>query len=322
MKKIGVAVFGCGRIGTSAHLPAIQALSDELELVAVVDPLEEKARQACEKFGARRMYVDPEEALQDREIEAVCLCLAHHLHAPMTERACAAGKHVLVEKPMANSPAEADRMIAAAEKAGVTLMVGQSRRFYKAVIESKRRLPEIGKPLQLITNWMGYLPDAKTEWWRSADKTGGLLIALQGSHAVDYILWMMGCAPTRVYAQSSHSNPEWEGEDDAVIQLSFESGTLATVLLSFNAPGLPYERFIVGSKGCMYLKDESHLRIGDEVVVDGEEPLGNFKAQYREFAGAIREKREPQASGRDVRKVVQVLEAAQRSVREKRAIEL
>ena len=322
MKKIGVAVFGCGRIGTSAHLPAIKALSDDLDLVAVIDPVEEKARSACDRFGARRMYLDPEDALQDREIEAVCLCLAHHLHAPMAEHACAAGKHVLVEKPMANTLAEADRMIAAADAAGVNLMVGQSRRFFKAVIESKRRLSEIGKPLQFITNWMGYLPEAKTEWWRSADKTGGLLIALQGSHAVDYILWMMGCAPTRVYAQSSHSNPEWEGEDDAVIQLSFESGTLATVLLSFNAPGLPYERFIVGSKGCMYLNGESHLKIGDQVIVDGEEPLGNFKAQYREFAASIREKREPEAAGRDVRKVIQVLEAAQRSVRERQAVVL
>ncbi|MGQ9631610.1 MAG: Gfo/Idh/MocA family protein [bacterium] len=322
MKKLGVAVVGCGRIANSAHLPAIKALSDEVELVAVVDTIEERAKKSFERFGAGKMYLSTEEAFKDPEIDAVVLCLAHHLHAPVTVEACGAGLHVLVEKPMANTVEEADRMIEAAERAGVTLMVGQSRRFHLAAMESKRRFGEIGKPLQMITNWMGYIERPATDWWRSAEKAGGLLIALQGSHAVDYILWMAGKLPIRVYAESNHNNPEWEGEDDAVIQMRFDDGMIATILLSFNAKGLPYERFIVGSRGTMYLRGETLLRVNDKEIVNGEEEGSNFRRQLKEFASAIREGREPIASGRDVRKVIQVLEAARESIREHRVVEL
>ena len=72
----------------------------------------------------------------------------------------------------------------------------------------------------------------------------------------------------------------------------------------------------------MYIKGETYLKIGEDVVVEGEEHSANFKGEYREFAAAIRENREPVASGRDVRKVIEVLEAARRSIREKQAVNL
>jgi len=322
MDRLRIAVFGCGRIANSAHLPAITALPDVLELVAVVDPDESRAKAAFDKFGAQRMYLSQEEAFANPEIDVVALCLPHHLHCPVTVAACRAGKHIIVEKPMANTVAEADEMIDAAAKAGVTLMIGQSRRFHSAILECKRRFAEIGRPLQLITNWMGYLEGAATEWWRSADKTGGLLIALQGSHAVDFILWMLEKSPLTVYAQSGHNNDAWEGEDEAVIQMGFEGGAIATVLLSFNAKGLPYERFIVGSEGTIYTKGETFLQLNGETVVDGDEPNASFQREYRELADAIREGRPPIASGSEVRSVIEVLEAARTSIRERRVVTL
>lgn len=316
MEKVRLAVFGLGRIANSGHLPAITACKDVIDLIAVVDPIEEKAKAAYEKYSPKKMYLSQEEALADPEIEAVALCLPHFLHAPVAVAACKAGKHVLVEKPMAINTADADEMIAAADAAGVTLMIGQSRRFHLAILECKKRFAEIGKPLQLITNWMGFLPGAQTEWWRSVDKAGGLLIPLQGSHAVDFILWMLEKTPTTVYAQSAHNNDEWEGEDEAVIQMGFDDGTIGTILLSFNAKGMPYERFIVGSKGVIYTAGETLLKINDQEIINGEEPNSSFQRQYREYVAAIREGREPLASGKEVRKVIVTLDAVHRSIRE------
>lgn len=322
MKRIRIAVFGCGRIANSAHLPAITALNDELDLVAVVDPIKEKAKAAQDAFSVPKAYHSSDEALADAEIDAVALCLGHYLHHPLAIQAAKAGKHVLVEKPMALTAAQADEMIKVADEAGTTLMVGQSRRFNTAILECKKRFADIGRPLQLITNWMGYLPEAKTDWWRSADKTGGLLIPLQGSHAVDFQLWMMDETPVRVYAQSCHNNPDWEGEDEAVIQMTFKGGAIGTVLLSFNAEGFPYERFIIGSKGTMYTKNETVLKVNGETVIDGDGPNANFERQYTEFASAIRDGREPVASGKEVRKVIAVLDAVRESIARKAAVEL
>ena len=143
MEKLRSAVFGLGRIANSGHLPAIAACKDVIDLIAVVDPIEERAKAAFDKYGAKKMYLSQEDALSDPEIEAVALCLPHFLHAPVTVAACKSGKHVLVEKPMAIDTEGADEMIAA------------------------------------------------------ADAAGGLLIPLQGSHAVDFILWMLEKTPTR-----------------------------------------------------------------------------------------------------------------------------
>jgi predicted dehydrogenase len=321
VSSIRIGVFGCGRIATGAHLPAIRD-SEDFELHAVVDPMADRARSAQSEFGAETFYTSPEEALADPAIEAVALCLPHHLHAPLAVSAASYGKHVLVEKPMTLTVREADEMIAAAEGSQVVLMVGQSRRFHRAILECKRRFTEIGEPLQLVTNWLGHIDEAKTEWWRDQAKAGGLLIPLQGSHAVDFQLWMLDEVPVRVYAQTKRTNPAWDGEDDAVIQMTFAGGAIGTVLLSFNAVGFDYERYIIGTKGTMCTRGETTLELNGEVIVDRDEPNGSFIRQYREFAESIRDQREPLASGRQVRGVVQVLEAAQESARTGSAIEL
>jgi predicted dehydrogenase len=316
---IRIGVFGCGRIANSAHLPAIRD-SEDLELYAVVDPMADRARSAQSEFGAETFYTSPEEALADPAMEAVALCLPHHLHAPLAVSACSNGKHVLVEKPMTLTVREADQMIAASERHGVTLMVGQSRRFHRAIMECKRRFSDIGEPLQLVTNWLGHIGEAKTEWWRDEAKAGGLLVPLQGSHAVDFQLWMLDEVPVRVYAQTKRTNPAWDGEDDAVIQMTFAGGAIGTVLLSFNAAGFDYERYIIGTNGTIRTLGETKLMINGHVVVDGDEPNGAFVRQYHEFADAIRGGREPLASGRQVRGVVQVLEAVRESARTGRVV--
>jgi len=319
MKKLGYCCVGCGRISPS-HLYAARELSDLVDLVAVVDIIEEKAIRRAKEFGARKYYLSVDEAFLDPQIDIVDLCLPHYLHCPIAVQAAENGKHVLVEKPMSITVEEAEKMISAAEKNGVTLMVGQSRRFHRAVLESMKRLKEIGTLIHVITIWNTFVEKPPTEWWRSNEKAGGLLISLNGSHAVDYILWLLGQVPQRVYAETYRNNPEWEGEDEVSIVMGFKEGVVADVHLSFNDRVPIYERHIVGTKGTMHLYGEKELWVnGKKIISEDMEPFitgtraYNFILQLKEFVTSINEGRTPMCSGYEVKKVIEVLEAARKS---------
>ncbi|MGQ9631612.1 MAG: Gfo/Idh/MocA family protein [bacterium] len=329
--KLGLAVVGCGRIARQ-HLTALRDLADSIDLTAVVSRNEERVRSYAKEFGARKWYRTMDEAFGDPEIEAVLLCLPHHVHAEASIKAAKARRHILVEKPMANTFEEAQDMVRAARENNVKLMVGQSRRYFRAVMESIRRSGEIGKPLQITTVWTRLVERPPTDWWASAEKTGGLVMALNGSHAVDYILWLLKETPIRVYAETYSNNPIWEGEDEATVVMGFESGAIATVHLSFNDRLFGatkkdyYYRHIIGTKGTMDLIDEDTLKINGETVVDEERKPEYFivqmREQLKEFAAAIRENREPLASGEEVMQSIKVLEAARRSASEHQVINL
>ncbi len=121
MKKLRVGIIGLGGIARS-HCDAIATL-DNIEVVAVADLFEEKRREYMETYNIPKGYASHTELLQDDEIDAVAVVLGHQLHHQLTVDACNAGKHVLVEKPMAISLEQCDNMIAAAAANHVKLMV-------------------------------------------------------------------------------------------------------------------------------------------------------------------------------------------------------
>jgi len=171
--KLGIGLIGCGRIG-QIHLSSVKYLRDEINLVAVADPNREAAIQAAKKFGAQKYYFTAQEMMTDPQIEAVIIALPHHLHCPITIEAHRAGKHVLVEKPMALNLKEADQMIAEAKKNKVVLMVGQSWRFSDAAMQAHKRRGEIGQIFRIIVTALVHFPKPPTSWWKSPKKTGGL----------------------------------------------------------------------------------------------------------------------------------------------------
>ncbi len=321
-EKLKIGIIGCGRIANTAHLPAIAENRDFVELIAVVDSVEDRAQKAHEKYGSKRYYVNIDEAFTDREIEAFLICLPHHLHGGVTIGALNSGKHVLVEKPLALTVEEADRMIKAAELNRRNLMVGQNRRFFKASIEAKKRMKEIGRPLHIVNVWFHFREAPPSDWWTSIEKTGGLLIPLNGSHAVDFIMWVTGKRPVRVYAEKNRRNPKWEGEDDVTILLGFDDGLIGTISLSFNSRQETYERYIIGSEKTMYFRNDGTLIMDGKILVEDNRPLESFKSQLEEFVMSIREHREPEASAKEVRKVVEVISAVTLSAKEKRLVSL
>ena len=138
MAALKVGIIGLGGIAR-AHCDAIAHL-DNVEIVAVADLVEEKRQEYMEKYDIPRGYQTHHELLQDDEVEAVAVVLGHMLHHQLTVDACNAGKHVLVEKPMAINLPQCDDMVEAADKNGVKLMIGLSQHFYDTSLKAKEIL--------------------------------------------------------------------------------------------------------------------------------------------------------------------------------------
>ncbi len=330
---VKTCLMGLGRVARS-HLEGMREIPEEMEIAALVSRDRDKAENFSREYQVPRIYASLEEALKDGDIEAVDICLPNHLHADAAILCAHAGKHILVEKPMANTVADCERMIAAADKAGVVLMSGQSRRYYDAVLRSRQLLEEgkIGSLVSITGLLFAYLEHPPTDWWRSGEKTGGLMIPLWGNHILDYILWMFGERPERVYCEAFRNNPNWEGEDEVAILLGFSRGRHAAVRMSWNtrlreqgewdgkgkmlsSADIVYERYIQGSSGTLHLGDETELKLNGRVLLEGPQKPGNFALQFREFASSIREGREPLTSGRRTLDIIRVQEAALESAR-------
>jgi predicted dehydrogenase len=323
-----VALIGPGRIAT-AHLEAVHATPDATHLVAVAGLASERERteQLAQKYGADRAEHDAAAVLAADDVDAVVLTVPNHVHAELAVALLERGKHVLVEKPLAVTVADVDRMIAAAERHDRVLMAAQCRRFFRGAQLARERIGELGGPISLVHHLGVYAEGLATDWWRSAADVGGLALGLNGPHVVDTMLWLIGAAPTRVYARTRRLRPHWEGEDEAVLVVDFADGSLGTGYLSLNARQPHNERFITGPDGAMRLVDDRSLYLNGEQLVH--EPVTpyidgdpSFEAQLREFAAAVAAHRAPQASAREVRPVTVVLQAALESQRTGLPVEL
>jgi predicted dehydrogenase len=274
---------------------------------------------------------DYRELLTNRDVDAVVITTPNDSHVAIACDAAKAGKHILVEKPMALDTASAETMVQAAEDGGVTLMVAQSRRFSDAVRELVRRLPEIGEILRVHITFLVAFAQPPTEWWRSSTQAGGLVILLQGSHSLDSIYWWLGRTPQSIYATAARTNAAWEGEDEADIVCRFAGGTTATVHLSLSTSPAIHEALVVGRTGHLRLIERPagppfenlyRLEKNGEALLDGLQSPSLYTHQLREFADAVRERRSPLASGRDILSVMRMLDAARASAQSGQPVSL
>lgn len=327
-RRLKLGLIGCGRVA-QAHLAAIENLKDEVDLIAVADVDEKKAKEAKERFGAKLSTPQHEDVLGHKEVEAVIVTLPNHLHHPIVLQAARAKKHILVEKPIALNTKQAKEMVEEAKQNNITLMVGQSRRFSDAVYKLLNNLPEIGNLFRIQISFLVNFPAPPTDWWKKTEEAGGLVILLQGSHSIDSILTWIKKIPLQVCAFTSRQNTQWEGEDEADILLSFDQGELASVHLSLSTSPDIHEAILVGTKGVMRLTEYStgkpfrfgyHLDLNGKRIYSGEQNPSNYTLQLKEFIDAVRKGRTPVASGEEVLKTMCVLDAARQSERERRVV--
>jgi predicted dehydrogenase len=307
--QLRIAIIGCGGIARG-HLNALKNLP--AKVVALVDIDEARARQYAEEYGADRYHTDIKDALTE-DVDAVTVCLPHYLHVGAVIAAAENGKHVLTEKPMAISLKEVDDMIDAARRNNVTLMVGQVLRFRQANIEVKQLIKEgrIGEPRNIIRRRLSRSGEFRSEWARDPAKAGGWVLYGYGSHEVDMMLWLFDTHAKKVYAQARKNNPYWNDYDEISIQMELANGMIATLNHSLNCIKGAWDTYITGTKDSMYVTNAQIVMSGEKMDI----PMGPaMEIQLGEFINAIKEGREPEASGVNVRRTMQALEAAKLSI--------
>ena len=333
-KKVAIAVVGVGRVGIT-HLDGIRTCANSATIAAVVDIDESKAKKTAEEFNTK-YYTNLDACLNDPDIDAVVVCLAHNLHYPVVMESLKAGKHVLVEKPLATSIGHADEMIKLSREKELVLMVGMSRRHFFAFHEIKKRMAEeIGEPFNLLYTFACFFDEnIAPQWWRSEEKTGGLSFSMLGSHSIDFTLWMFeNKTPVRVFAEAKEINPMLEGYDEVTLLLKFDDGSIATNFLSINTRPSRHEGLIIGPKGSASFHQygdhvgligtaSTDLHINGELVMSGDQEPHIFAVQMQEFADAILENRESWVKLEQIRDQLRIIEAARKSVNIQKPVNL
>src|SRR6478672_418603 len=260
---VRVGLIGSGGI-SGAHGKGFIKYADRIKCVALCDVSADNLRKRSEQLasvgGGGRQFKDWKVMLKEMagEVDAVDICLPHHLHAPAILDAAAAGKHILCEKPMCMSLAEADQIGEAVKKSGVTYMSAHNQLFMPVVQEAKRLIDadEIGKVLWLRSQDCfragGEGGDPFKNSWRANLKTqgGGELIDT-GYHPSYRLLYLAGAPAVSIHSQMGRFAQKIEGEDTASVQVRFANGVIGEILTSwaFPLPHGTHHIHIMGEKG-------------------------------------------------------------------------
>ncbi len=329
-----VAILGTGAISDS-HLQAYEKFSDRCQVVAVVDLYPAKAAEKVAKHRLRaRIYRDYQELLAKEAFEVVSVCLPPFAHAPATVDLLRAGKHVLVEKPMATCLEECDAMIAAAEASGCRLSVVAQNRFKTPVMKLRSILGSgvLGRIRHAQVDsfwWRG--ANYYDLWWRGTwEKEGGGCTMNHAVHHLDLFQWLMGL-PNEVQAVTlnlAHENSETEDFMTAVLR--YEAGAVGQITASLVHHGeeqqlvfqcdrarvsVPWQVKAVVAKENGFPEDNVALLVELQTRYDQLPalPFEGHEGQIANFLGAI-EGREPLLiDGQEGRKPLELISAIYQS---------
>lgn len=330
-------IVGAGWAG-EAHVTAAHALRQQgvdCHVAALVDIDPDHLRQKAAEWGIPAAYTDLPSAMDAcAQAEAVVLATPHHLHRQGAEEAAGAGKHVLVEKPMALTLADADAMIEACDQAGVQLMVAESARYHRTSLSMREAL-EAGRIGEVLSGRINritrgrhtYTYPGRRAWLADPAVCGGGIWMLNGIHEMSVARMLLG-EPARIYAREVRSNGfQSQLEATVVALVSFAGGAQITMTVSAELHG--YKRFgdvaLFGSDGTLFLGREPpvelviHREDGVEKIECPEDAIdgaaGAFVRQMKEFMAAITEKRRPLTCGRCERRTLRAILAGYESIR-------
>jgi predicted dehydrogenase len=347
---LGVGIVGCGRI-SDLHELGYRDL-EGARIVAVCDRRRQRAQAKAKAWGVATIYASYERLLADPRVDLVELLVPHHLHAEMTIAACAAGKHVSVQKPMALNVGEAEAMIAAAEVAGIALRVYENFVFYPPCVRAKAMIDagEIGEPQMIRLHVSTGSRDASwkvplSAWiWRFDERRsgGGPLVFDHGYHLFSLARYLMG-GVERVSAWIDRSPvvPTKYVDAPATIMFQFKSPRRYGVLDFCHAPDTRIESAyyaddnrieVIGEKGVLFVNRCTARTIDLPALMmfrDGEttaipiervEWSDGFVDCTRHLVQVLQEGGQPMLDGPTGREVLRVSIAAQISARTGHAV--
>jgi len=342
---IKIAIAGCGSITRFRHAPEYSE-NPKAEIVGFFDALPSRAQELADQFGGKA-YPTYDDLLSDPQVQAVSVCTANLFHAPMSIQALDAGKHVLCEKPMAQTPEEAKAMIQAAEAAGCVLMVGHNQRLTQAHQQAKRLVAngEIGRVLTFKTcfghagpeNW-GIEKSSKT-WFFDKNFTSVGSLGDLGVHKIDLMRFLLDDEFTEVTAVAETldkctSDGERIGVDDNVFCiLRTRSGVIGSLTNSWTYYGEEDNSTILyGTEGIMKIYQNQDFPIelikrdGSSMFYQGGQIATN-KVQIKSgvidaFIEALDRGISPPITGKDGLRSIEVVNAILESAQLKRSVKI
>jgi predicted dehydrogenase len=304
---IRLAIVGLGVAG-QRHLACLPRVTrDDVTLSAIATARPERLGQL--KLPAEvRVYHDYHALIREAEVDALIIALPHAQHKEAAIFAAQHGKHVLLEKPIATTLADADRIARAFAEHDVKLMLGYVHRFREETIVARQLLADgkIGQPTSILDRFV--LPgDDLPEWVWNRETSGGGVMMYAGVHALDRLRWLMASEVVEVYArvQTYGARPGVLNiENGLAAMLTFENGVIATLVENMPPYELQYRYWdteIFGTTGMLHIRTDDYLEFTS--------PSVNFKQTFRgydrharqidAFVGAIVEGRQPAITAED-----------------------
>jgi len=331
---VGIGLVGSQFI-TTIHAEALRTVP-QAKVLAVMSPTSGHARDFASKHGIAHHFEDLDAMLAMDEIDMVVVGAPNFAHCEITLKAAKAGKHVVVEKPLCLNLADADRMIAACDQAGVKLMYAEELCFTPKYVRLKQLLDDgvLGRPVLFKQSEKHDGPHAAHFW--DVDRSGGGVTMDMGCHAIQFFRWLNANNPVKsVYAQMNTSvhAARTRGEDNAIIILEFDNGVVALAEESWTklggmddraeihgSEGVAYADVLHGNsiptysaKGVGYAVEKAGNTVGWSYVMYEEIWNYGFPQEFQHFVDCVLNDRQPLVTGADGKAVLEILFAAYES---------
>jgi len=335
-KPVGVGIIGSQFVAT-IHAESLRSCA-QAEIKAVASPTSDHAQAFAERFAIPRHFSDYRQLLALPEIDMVVVGAPNQLHCAIALDAAAAGKHVVVEKPLCLNLDEADRMIEACGKAKVKLMYAEELCFAPKYVRLKQLLDSgaLGRPTLVKQSEKHDGPHADHFW--DVERSGGGVTMDMGCHAVEFFRWMLGRPAIKsVYAQMTTlvHGEKTRGDDNAILVLEFEDGTIAVAEESWTKLGGMDDRAEVhgslgvafadllhgnaietySAKGYDYAVEKAGSTAGWSFTIYEEAWNYGFPQEMAHFVDCVQNDLKPLVTGEDGRMVLQAVFAAYESAR-------
>ena len=329
MKQFKIGIVGAGNVA-QMHFEAYAAHPDRIRMAAVCDPEFDRVKQAQEKYGIEKGFQSVEEMLEGADWEVAIVCTPTPVRKEVVGKLSAAGKHVFVEKPFADTYAEAQGMVKTCSEAGVTLAVNQNFRYHYPFDMARQLIADgdIGNVLGVSHQNLQFRQDTG---WRTTTTRHSM--SIMGVHWFDGFRWMLGDTAKSIVGEI-RSSPviECNGETETWFQVVFDQGTVVSYVESFSSGLRKTETVVIGDRGTLRF-DYGGLELYD--LTNRDEAPRKWDALYpRErkpeatFVGldaalsAIEAGVQPPNSGRDNLETISLLDGAYQAASEHKKIEL
>ena len=320
-----IAIVGCGTAARHIHLPLLQAAGLD---VAVFASRSRGSAEALRDAAGGGTVVDRwEDAVVRDDVDAVVVATPNAQHRDVAVAAACAGKHVLVDKPLARTTAEADEMIAAAAEHDVVLTPFQNTRFMPPFVAAHDAVAggRIGDVTGVRAAFGHAGPQAwapRAEWFFDPDVAGGGCLIDLGVHVIDLVRYVTADDIVGVGALLTHGPTGVETDAQLLVQLG--RGAIGTVHASWSSrPGPDHQLTVIGTDGTLHLDSRTALTL---LPLDGERERvalpDTSGSPLDEFLAAIRGEREPSVTAHDGRAAVAVIEAAYRSAQDATVVDV